>query len=61
MAPEISLANQRPAQYMFEQQVHKTLTQLNAEKAQKAAQKAAQDAAAKAAAQREPVHLTAAE
>src|SRR6476660_5706052 len=50
MAPEISLANQRPAQYVFEQQVHKTLTQLNAEKAQKAAQKAAQDAAAKAAA-----------
>ncbi len=37
MAPEISLANQRPAQYVFEQQVHKTVTQLNAEKAQKAA------------------------
>src|SRR5688572_26719132 len=50
MAPEISLANQRPAQYVFSQQVQKTLTQLNAEKAQKAAQKAAQDAAAKAAA-----------
>jgi hypothetical protein len=61
MAPEISLANQRPAQYVFSQQVQKTLTQLNAEKAQKAAQKAAQDAAAKAAAAREPVHLTAAE
>jgi hopanoid biosynthesis associated radical SAM protein HpnH len=56
MAPEISLANQRPAQYVFEQQVHKTLTQLNAEKAQKAADKAAMLAA------REPVHhLTAAE
>jgi hopanoid biosynthesis associated radical SAM protein HpnH len=61
MAPEISLANQRPAQYMFEQQVHKTLTQINAEKAQKAAEKAAQNAAARAAAEREPVHLTAAE
>jgi hopanoid biosynthesis associated radical SAM protein HpnH len=56
MAPEISLANQRPAQYVFEQQVHKTLTQLNAEKAQKAADRAAMLAA------REPVrHLTAAE
>jgi len=61
MAPEISLANQRPAQYVFSQQVQKTLTQLNAEKAQKAAQKAAADAAARAAAAREPVHLTAAE
>jgi hopanoid biosynthesis associated radical SAM protein HpnH len=61
MAPEISLANQRPAQYVFAQQVQKTLTELNAEKAQKAAQKAAQDAAAKAAAAREPMHLTAAE
>jgi hopanoid biosynthesis associated radical SAM protein HpnH len=61
MAPEISLANQRPAQYVFEQQVQKTLTQLNAEKTQKSAHKAAQDAAAKAAATREPVHLTAAE
>ena len=59
MAPEISLANQRPAQYVFSQQVQKTLTQLNAEKAQKAAGKAV--AAAKAAAEREPVHLTAAE
>jgi hopanoid biosynthesis associated radical SAM protein HpnH len=61
MAPEISLANQRPAQYNFSQQVHKTLTQINAEKAQKAAEKAAQNAAAKAAAEREPMHLTAAE
>jgi len=41
--------------------VHKTLTQINAEKAQKAAEKAAQNAAARAAAEREPVHLTAAE
>jgi hopanoid biosynthesis associated radical SAM protein HpnH len=61
MAPEISLANQRPAKYNFSEQVEKTLTQLNAEKAQKAAQKAAQNAAAKAAAEREPAHLTAAE
>ena len=61
MAPEISLANQRPAQYVFSQQVQKSLTQLNAEKAQKAAQKAAANAAAKAAAEREPMHLTAAE
>ncbi len=61
MAPEISLANQRPAKYNFSEQVEKTLTQLNAEKAQKAAQKAAQDAAARAAAAREPAQLTAAE
>jgi hypothetical protein len=46
---------------VFSQQVQKTLTQLNAEKAQKTAQKVAHDAAAKAAAAREPVHLTAAE
>jgi hopanoid biosynthesis associated radical SAM protein HpnH len=61
MAPEISLANQRPAKYNFSEQVEKTLTQLNAEKAKKAADKAAQNAAARAAAEREPVHLTAAE
>jgi hopanoid biosynthesis associated radical SAM protein HpnH len=61
MAPEISLANQRPAKYNFAEQVEKTLTQLNAEKAAKAAEKAAQNAAAKAAAEREPAHLTAAE
>jgi hypothetical protein len=63
MAPEISLANQRPAKYNFSQQVEKTLTQLNAEKAKKAADKEAQLAAAKAAAARqpEPQHLTAAE
>jgi hopanoid biosynthesis associated radical SAM protein HpnH len=61
MAPEISLANQRPAKYNFSEQVEKTLTQLNAEKAQKAAEKATANAAAKAAAEREPIHLTAAE
>jgi hopanoid biosynthesis associated radical SAM protein HpnH len=60
MAPEISLANQRPAQYVFAQQVEKTLTQLNAEKAQKAAEKAAA-LAAKAAAEQQTQHLTAAE
>jgi hopanoid biosynthesis associated radical SAM protein HpnH len=61
MAPEISLANQRPAQYVFTQQVQKTLTQLNAEKAQKAAEKAAANAAAKVANEQGSVHLTAAE
>jgi hopanoid biosynthesis associated radical SAM protein HpnH len=55
MAPEISLANQRPAQYNFTQQVQMTLTELNAEKARKAAEKAAH------ARQPEPHHLTAAE
>jgi hypothetical protein len=59
MAPEISLANQRPAQYTFAKQVEKTLTQLNAEKAQKAAERAA--AAAQAAAEQPTQHLTAAE
>src|SRR5882724_3385366 len=60
MAPEISLANQRPAKYNFSEQVQKTLTQLNAEKAQKAAEKAAA-LAAKAAAEQQTQHLTAAE
>jgi hypothetical protein len=59
MAPEISLNAQRPAQYVFSQQVQKTLTELNAEKARKAAGKAA---AAKAAAEQDSTaHLTAAE
>ena len=40
MAPEISLDNQRPAQYVFAKQVQKTLTEINAEKARKAAEKA---------------------
>jgi hopanoid biosynthesis associated radical SAM protein HpnH len=64
MAPEMSLANQRPAQYVFSQQVQKTLTQLNAEKAEKArkaTEKAAADAAAKAANEHGNAHLTAAE
>jgi hypothetical protein len=60
MAPEISLANQRPAKYNFAEQVEKTLTELKAEKAKKDAEKAA--LAAKAAAQQPaPHHLTAAE
>jgi hopanoid biosynthesis associated radical SAM protein HpnH len=62
MAPEISLANQRPAKYNFSEQVEKTLTELNAEKARKAAEKEKAALAAKAAAQQpEPHHLTAAE
>ena len=56
MAPEISLANQRPAQYVFSKQVEKTLTELNAEKARKAAEKARVVAK-----QPEPHHMTAAE
>ena len=60
MAPEISLANQRPAQYVFSQQVQQRLSEINADKARKAAEKAA--AAAKAAAQQpQPHHMTAAE
>jgi hypothetical protein len=60
MAPEISLANQRPAQYVFSQQVQQRLSEINADKARKAAEKAA--LAAKAAAQQpQPHHLTAAE
>ena len=55
MAPEISLANQRPAQYVFARQVEKTLTELNAEKARKAAEKA------KLVKRPEPHHMTAAE
>jgi hopanoid biosynthesis associated radical SAM protein HpnH len=62
MAPEISLANQRPAKYNFAEQVEKTLTELNAEKARKAAEKEKAALAAKAAVQQpEPHHLTAAE
>ena len=60
MAPEISLANQRPAQYVFSQQVQQRLSEINADKARKAAEKAA--LAAKAAAQQpQPHHMTAAE
>ncbi len=59
MAPEISLANQRPAKYNFSEQVEKTLTQLKAEKAAKDAAKAAALAAAQQ--QPQPHHMTAAE
>jgi hopanoid biosynthesis associated radical SAM protein HpnH len=61
MAPEISLKNQRPARYNFAEQVEKTLTELNAEKARKAAEKAKIAAAQQAAAANQPQHLTAAE
>ena len=61
MAPEISLKNQRPARYNFAQQVEKTLTELNAEKARKTAEKARIAAEQKAAAEAQPQHLTAAE
>jgi hopanoid biosynthesis associated radical SAM protein HpnH len=62
MAPEISLANQRPAKYNFAEQVEKTLTELNAEKARKAAEKEKATLAAKTAAQQPaPHHLPAAE
>src|ERR1700761_5804812 len=61
MAPEISLANQRPAKNNFAQQVKKTRTQRNPEKPQKAAEKAAAAAAAKAANEAGTQHLTAAE
>jgi hypothetical protein len=47
MAPEISLEGQRPAQYVFEGQVQKTLTQIRAEEAAEKAAKAAAKAAKK--------------
>jgi hypothetical protein len=39
MAPEINLANQRPAQYIFAQQVQKTLTEIRRDEAAAAAAK----------------------
>jgi hypothetical protein len=48
MAPEISLDAQRPAQYVFEGQVQKTLTQIRTEEAAEKAAKAAAKAAKKA-------------
>ncbi|MGZ3307731.1 MAG: adenosyl-hopene transferase HpnH [Xanthobacteraceae bacterium] len=47
MAPEISLANQRPAQYIFSDQVQRSLTEIRAAEAQ---EKAARKAPAKTAA-----------
>ena len=48
MAPEISMENQRPAQYVFDGQVQQTLSQIRANEAREKAAKAA--AAAKTAA-----------
>jgi hypothetical protein len=46
MAPEIPLADQRPAQYVFDSQVQLTLSQMRANEArEKAAKAAAKDAA----------------
>ncbi|MBN9013837.1 MAG: hopanoid biosynthesis associated radical SAM protein HpnH, partial [Rhizobiales bacterium] len=39
--PEIDLSNQRPAQYIFAQQVQKTLTEIRRDEAAEAAAKAA--------------------
>jgi hypothetical protein len=50
MAPEISLENQRPAQYVFSQQVQKTLTQMRAEEVTEKTAKAAVKTARRAAA-----------
>jgi len=50
--PEISLANQRPAQYTFAKQVEKTLTQLSAKRHRRRPRRP-QRWAAKAAAERQ--------
>ena len=47
MAPEISLENQRPAQYVFEGQVQQTLSEMRANEAREKAAKDAAKAAAK--------------
>jgi hypothetical protein len=41
MAPEISLEDQRPAQYVFDGQVQQTLSQMRANEAREKAAKAA--------------------
>jgi hypothetical protein len=46
MAPEISLENQRPAQYVFSNQVQQTLTEIRANEAKEKAAKAAAKARA---------------
>jgi hopanoid biosynthesis associated radical SAM protein HpnH len=46
MAPEISLENQRPAQYLFDGQVQQTLTEIRANEAREKAAKAAKTSAA---------------
>ena len=40
MAPEIDLSNQRPAQYIFSEQVQKKLSEIRHDEAQAARQKA---------------------
>jgi hypothetical protein len=42
MAPEIPMANQRPAQYVFDSQVQLTLSHIRANEAREKAAKAAQ-------------------
>jgi hypothetical protein len=42
MAPEISMADQRPAQYVFDGQVQQTLSAMRANEAREKAAKAAQ-------------------
>jgi hopanoid biosynthesis associated radical SAM protein HpnH len=49
MAPEISLANQRPAQYIFSDQVQRSLTEIRAAEAQEKARKPAKASASTAA------------
>ena len=62
MAPEISLANQRPGAIRVRRsRCEKTLTELNAEKARKAAEKAQRSPPRPRRSSREPHHLTAAE
>jgi hypothetical protein len=49
MAPEIPMANQRPAQYVFDSQVQLTLSQMRANEAREKAAKAAAKTSATAA------------
>jgi hypothetical protein len=48
MAPEIAMENQRPAQYVFDNQVQLTLSQIRANEAREKAAKAAQTSASAA-------------
>jgi len=48
MAPEISMENQRPAQYVFDGQVQQTLSAMRANEAREKAAKAAQTSASAA-------------
>jgi hypothetical protein len=49
MAPEISLENQRPAQYVFDSNVQLTLSEIRANEAREKTAKAASEKAATAA------------